>query len=100
MPYLACTPCIPLFCTLFSRGGNRSAFRLPGAGGDSFHSMVEPSPSHIRCRRKSLVRNAGGGGENSIPHSWLSLLLGRFGGLIVATCCFGVKVILGERDAK
>ena len=35
-PYFACTPCVPLFCTLFNRGGNRSAFRLPGAGGGSF----------------------------------------------------------------
>ena len=29
-PYLARTPCVPLFCTLFNRGGNRRAFRLPG----------------------------------------------------------------------
>ena len=35
VPYLACTPCVPLFCTLFNRGGNRRAFRLPGAGGGS-----------------------------------------------------------------
>ena len=35
-PHLACTPCVPLFCTLFTRGGNRRAFRLPGAGGGSF----------------------------------------------------------------
>ena len=35
-PYLACTPCVPLFCTLFNRGGNRRAFRLPGTGGGSF----------------------------------------------------------------
>ena len=31
--YLARTPCIPLFCTLFNRGGNRRAFRLPGRAG-------------------------------------------------------------------
>ena len=31
--YLARTPCVPLVCTLFIRGGNRKAFRLPGAGG-------------------------------------------------------------------
>ena len=35
-PYLARTPCVPLFSTLFNRGGNRRAFRLPGAGGGSF----------------------------------------------------------------
>ena len=34
-PYLAFTPCVPLFCTSFNRGGNRGAFRLPGAGGGS-----------------------------------------------------------------
>ena len=49
-PYLARTPCVPLFCTLFRMGGNRRVFRLPGAGGDHFHCAVEPSPGHIRCR--------------------------------------------------
>ena len=34
--HLACTPCVPLFFTSSNRGGNRSAFRLPGAGGGSF----------------------------------------------------------------
>ena len=32
-PYLACTPCVPLFCTLFNRGGKRRAFRLQGEAG-------------------------------------------------------------------
>ena len=53
-PYLARTPCVPLFCTLFNRGGNRRVFRLPGAGGDHFHCTVEPSPGHIRCRMIKL----------------------------------------------
>ena len=35
-PHLARTPCVPLFSTLFNRGGSRRAFRLPGAGGGSF----------------------------------------------------------------
>ena len=35
-PYLARTPCVPLFSTSFNRGGKRSAFRLRGAGGGSF----------------------------------------------------------------
>ena len=35
-PYLACIPCVPLYCTSFNRGGNRIAFRLPGARGVSF----------------------------------------------------------------
>ena len=35
-PYLAHTPCVPLFCTSFNRVGNKERFRLPGAGGGSF----------------------------------------------------------------
>ena len=54
-PCLACTPCVPLFSTLFNRGGNRRAFRLPGRAGDHFHCTVEPSPGHIRCRWEGLV---------------------------------------------
>ena len=53
--YLACTPCGSLFCTLFNRGGNRRAFRLPGEGRDHFHCTVEPSPGHIRCRNSKLL---------------------------------------------
>ena len=51
-PHLACTPCVPLLCTLFNRGENRRAFRLPGAGGDHFHCTVEPLPGHIQCQEK------------------------------------------------
>ena len=54
-PHLARTPCVPLFSTLFNRGGNRRAFRLPGAGGEHFHCTVEPSPSHIRCRKMGTI---------------------------------------------
>ena len=43
-------PLRPLVCTLFTKGGNRRAFRLPGEGGDHFHCTVEPLPGHIRCR--------------------------------------------------
>ena len=35
-PYLARSPCVPLFCTSFNRVGNKERFRLPGAGGGSF----------------------------------------------------------------
>ena len=59
-PYLACTPCVLLFCTLFNGDGNRRAFRLPGAGGDHFHCTVEPSPGHIRGRIR--IRNQEKGG--------------------------------------
>ena len=54
--YLARTPCVPLLSTLFNRGGNRRAFRLPGEGGDHFHCTVEPSPGHIQCREKHRAR--------------------------------------------
>ena len=46
----------PLFAALFNRGGNRRAFRLPGEHGDHFHCTVEPSPGHIRCRKKQTKR--------------------------------------------
>ena len=46
----------PMFSTLFSKAGNRKAFRLQGAGGDHFHCTVEPSPGHIRCRHPDLFR--------------------------------------------
>ena len=36
-------PLRPLGCTLVNRGGNKSAFRLPGEGRDHFHCTVEPS---------------------------------------------------------
>ena len=44
-----CTSAGP-FCISFNRGGNRRAFRPPGAGGDHYHSTMEPLPGHIRCR--------------------------------------------------
>ena len=56
--YLARTPCVPLCCTLFTRGGSRRAFRLPGAGGDHFHCTVDPSPGHIRCRSSPSRKSA------------------------------------------
>ena len=52
--YLARTPCAPPIFYLFNRGGNRRAFRLPGAGGDHFHCTVEPSRGHIRCRNHTI----------------------------------------------
>ena len=44
--HLARTPCVPGFCTLFNRDGNRRASRLPGEGADHFHCTVEPSRSY------------------------------------------------------
>ena len=55
--HLAHTPCVPLFCTLFNRGGNRRVLRLAGEGSDHFHCTVEPSPGHIRCR-ETIVQSS------------------------------------------
>ena len=55
-PYLACTPCVPLFCTLFNKSGSRKVFRPPRAGGDHFHCAVEPfqeRKGHINLRKIS-----------------------------------------------
>ena len=57
-PYLVCTPCVPLFCALFNRGGNRRALEV--RAGDHFRCTVEPLPGHIRCQAlKSVLRNLG-----------------------------------------
>ena len=71
-PYLARTPCVPLFCTLFNRVGNKERFRLPGAGGGIISIVrwnVRPVIFGVDgCGQKSLLRNSGvgGGGQNSI----------------------------------
>ena len=72
MPYLARTPCVPLFCTSFNRVGNKERFRLPGAGGGSFPlygGTFAPKP------RKSLKKVS--------PRVWKKsqkVLSGPFGG--------------------
>ena len=46
-----CTPCVPLFCTSFAKGGNRRAFTLPGEGGGIISIVLWTlRPVHIRCR--------------------------------------------------
>ena len=51
-PYLARTPCVPLFCTSFNRGGETEGLLdYQGRAGDHFHHTVVPSPGHIRCRK-------------------------------------------------
>ena len=57
--YLACTPCVPLFCISFNRGGNRRVSRLAGEGGDHFHCTMEPSSRHIRCQVSAPQRKGG-----------------------------------------
>ena len=49
-PYLACTPCVPLFVHCLIRVEAEGLSDYQGRGGDHFHCTVEPSPGHIRCR--------------------------------------------------
>ena len=58
-PYLDCTPCVPLFCTLFNRGGNRGAFRLPGAARGSFPLYGGTFARSYSVSRKSLFSHFG-----------------------------------------
>ena len=54
--YLACALCVPLFSTLFNRGGETEGLLdYQGRAGDHFHCAVEPSPGHIRCRTLSFL---------------------------------------------
>ena len=53
-PYLARTPCVPLFVHCFIRVGTEGLLDYQGRAGDHFHCTVEPSPGHIRCRKKLL----------------------------------------------
>ena len=59
-PYLARTPCVPLFCTSFNRVGNKERFRLPGAGGGSF-----PLYGGTFARSYSVSMEKNGGGSES-----------------------------------
>ena len=79
-PYLASTSCVPLFCTLFHRGGNRRALRLPGAGGDHFRCTVEPSPGHVRCRELASNKSCNDFG----PNGWNKVLRSV---LVYYRCC-------------
>ena len=63
-PYLARTPCVPSFSTLFNRGGNRRAFRLPGAGGGSF-----PLYGGTFARSYSVSSKTKGPGEKGAPRN-------------------------------
>ena len=51
VPYVARTPCVPLFSTLFFIGvETEGLLDYQGRAGDHYHCTVEPSPGHIRCR--------------------------------------------------
>ena len=80
-PYLARTPCVPLFSTLFKKGGNRRAFRLPGAGGDHFHCTVEPSPGRIRCLSGPVLRDTARLSQRYPPIARYGVLVSQHGQL-------------------
>ena len=85
-PYLARTPCVPLFSTLFNGGGNKERFRLPGAGGGSFPlysgtcarwysvskiaSLWKAFNSFCKKSERSLCRNATKRKSLQFWHSW------------------------------
>ena len=82
-PYLARTPCVPLFCTSFNRVGNKERFRQPGAGGGSF-----PLYGGTFARSYSVSNRAFPAGPNPLdptpsPRTGLGtdfdLILTRFG---------------------
>ena len=50
-PYLALTPCVPLFVHCLIRVETEGLLDYQGRAGDHFHCTVEPSPGHIRCRK-------------------------------------------------
>ena len=49
-PYLAHTPCVPLFLHCLIVVETKNVLDYQGRAGDHFHCPVEPSPGHIRCR--------------------------------------------------
>ena len=49
-PYLARTPCVPLFVLRLIGLETKNVLDYQGRAGDHFHCTVERSPSHIRCR--------------------------------------------------
>ena len=48
-------PLRPLVCTLFNRGANRRAFRLPGEGGDHCHCTVKPCNDFEKNGRLKII---------------------------------------------
>ena len=79
--YLACAPCVPLFCTSFNRGGNRGAFKNT-RGRQGIISIVQWNRRPVifgvdNCLSKHWV------GFDSTPSLWLprSVCLEHFSGL-------------------
>ena len=59
-PYLARTPCVPLFVHYLMRVETEGLLDYQGRAEDHFHCTVEPSPGHIRCRQKAGQRRQPG----------------------------------------
>ena len=84
-PYLACTPCVPLFVHCLIRLEAEGLLDYQGRTGDHSHCTVEPSPGHIRCRlnyynlhrangRGSFGGQTAGGHPKAFPWPKKSLL--------------------------
>ena len=110
-PYLACTPCVPLFCTLFNRGGNCEFLDVlcPGFAPNPFlyssgfgvsllglfwSGRSSPSRRSLRfallqhCTYNACITSEAGGGQDSHPRHRITI-----------TIAFRIPRILGEERA-
>ena len=80
--YLARTPCVSLFSTLFTRLETEGLLDYQGRAGDHFHCTVEPSPGHIRCRKVpceiSLWKKKGKNAPTSFCRSAGTTVMARY----------------------
>ena len=65
-PYLARTPCVPLFVHCLKRVETEGLLDYQGWAGIIFHCTVEPSPGHIRCRKEFTDELLQGRRENML----------------------------------
>ena len=83
-PYLARTPCVPLFCTSFNRVGNKERVRLPATrGGRGIISIVRWNLRPVIFGVEKIIFMAHGLGSyrSLAPHYFRQML-----------CCLGFHV--------
>ena len=78
--HLARTPCVPLFCTLFHRGGNRRAFRLPGENFIAFlgprFGRMELAPNLNKLKTTPTPNKNGSYGIKGGGGGWYAIKVG------------------------
>ena len=87
-PYLARTPCVPLFSTLFNKGGNRRAFRLPGAVGGSFPLYGGTFARSYSVSKEEIATFEGGGGCEGAK------IVCAFANMFPRSICSGQKIVI------